>query len=425
MTTLNLENLLTEDESRYIPFPSRRSVVHSTKGIIASTQPLANEAGYKILAKGGNAADAAVAVAAALNVTGTSLMHVTEKNRLAQVSDPGCATELGIGGDMFLLYYEAKTKKIHGLNGSGRAPANLSIAKLRKKGFRGDRIPMSNINAVTVPGAAAGWLTTVENFGSGKLSMEEILTPAIELAENGFPVSELTATGWLVCEDALKSASPNGHELLKNGRAPETGEVFRNPTLAETFRTVAREGHKGFYQGRIAKEIVDLIQSLGGEMTLEDLKNHRTDTVEPITINYKGLDIWECPPNGQGIVALMALGILEALQESKRIPPISKMKHNSAEYLHVLIEALRLAFADAIWHVTDPEHSPTPEHLLSKSYLAGRAKLFNPHKQLPRIYRGEPIALSDTVYFSVTDQGGNAASFINSNFGGFGSAAVP
>jgi gamma-glutamyltranspeptidase / glutathione hydrolase len=326
---------------------------------------------------------------------------------------------------MFLLFYEAKTKKVHGLNGSGKAPANLSIAKLRKKGFTGDRIPMSNINAATVPGAAAGWLTTIENFGSEKLSMEEILAPAIELAENGFPVSELTSAAWTVCEDVLKGASPNGHELLKNGRAPRPGEIIRNPTLAETFRSVAKDGLKGFYEGRIANAIVDVIQSLGGEMTLEDLKGHKTEVVEPITINYKGLDIWECPPNGQGIVALMALGIIEQLQEIKRIPPVSELKHNSAEYLHVIIEALRLAFADAIYHVADPVHSPTPEHLLSKEYLAHRAKLINLHKQLPRIYRGEPLMHSDTVYFSVTDQWGNAASFINSNFGGFGTAVVP
>jgi len=326
---------------------------------------------------------------------------------------------------MFLLFYDAKKRKVLGLNGSGKAPGNLSIAKLRKMGITGARIPMTNINTVTVPGAAAGWISTIEHFGSGKLSMEEILAPAIELAEEGFPVSELTSTAWQVCEDLLKSASPNGNEMLRNGSAPKPGEIFRNPTLAETFRSVAKDGLKGFYEGRIAKAIVDVIQALGGEMTLEDLKTHKTDIIDPITINYKGLDIWECPPNGQGIVALMALGIIEALEESKRIPPIREMKHNSAEYLHILIEALRLAFADAIYHVADPVHSPTPEHLLSKKYLSERAKLINPHKQLPRIYRGEPIAHSDTVYFSVTDKWGNAASFINSNFGGFGTAAIP
>ena len=332
---------------------------------------------------------------------------------------------VGIGGDMFLLFYDAKTKKVSALNGSGRAPESLTIAGLRKKGIRGDRIPMTNINAVTVPGAAAGWLTTLEQFGTKKLSVEEILTPAIKLAEEGYPVSEFASLAWQVSENLIKSASPNGNEMLRNGRAPKSGEIFRNPTLAETFRTLAREGQKGFYEGRIAQAIVDVIQSLGGEMTLEDLKSHKTDLVEPITINYQGLDIWECPPNGQGIVALMALGIIDELQQSKRIPPISELRHNSPEYLHVIIESLRLAFSDAMYHVADPLHSPPPKHLLSKSYLAERAKLFNPHKQIPRVHRGEPIASSDTVYFSVTDQWGNAASFINSNFGGFGTAAIP
>jgi gamma-glutamyltranspeptidase / glutathione hydrolase len=327
---------------------------------------------------------------------------------------------------MFLLYYDAATKKVSGLNGSGRAPASLSIAGLRKKGFRGANIPTDNINAVTVPGAAAGWLTTIEKFGSGNLSVEEILSPAITLAEDGFPVSELTSYSWQVSEDYIKSASPNAHELLRHGHAPKTGEIFRNPTLAVTFRTLAREGWKGFYEGRIGQAIVDLIGELGGEMTMEDLKIHKTDIVEPITIHYHGLDIWECPPNGQGLVALMALGIIDQLERTKKIPPLSDLGHNSAAYLHVIIEALRLAFADGTYHIADPLTSPTPTHLLTPEYLATRAKLFNPHKQIPRVHRGEPFSSSDTVYFSVTDKWGNAASFINSNFAtGFGTAAVP
>lgn len=284
---------------------------------------------------------------------------------------------------------------------------------------------MDNINSVTVPGAASGWIDTVKNFGSGNLSMEQILEPAIKLAEEGFPVGELTSLMWQASQGVLKTASPNGHELLRNGKAPLTGEILRNPTLAETFRTLAREGEKGFYEGRIGREIVNLVQSLGGEMTMEDLKSHKTDLVEPITINYQGLDIWECPPNGQGIVALMALGIIQSLQETKRIPAIHQMKHNSAEYLHIIIEALRLAFSDALHHIGDISSSTSSEHLLSPAYLASRAKLINPTKQLPKVHRGEPLMHSDTVYFSVTDKWGNAASFINSNFGGFGTGAVP
>jgi gamma-glutamyltranspeptidase / glutathione hydrolase len=324
-----------------------------------------------------------------------------------------------------MLFYDAKSKKVSALNGSGRSPASLSIAALRKKGIRGNFIPMSNVNAVTVPGAAAGWLTTIEKFGTGKLSVAEILEPAITLAEEGYPVSEITALAWESWEDEIKQASPNGHEMLRNDHAPKSGEIFRNPTLAETFRTVAKEGRKGFYEGRIAQEIVTVIQSLGGEMTLEDLKAHESDLVEPISLHYKGLDVWECPPNGQGIVALMALGIIDQLQKSKKIPPLNELRHNSAEYLHVIIEALRLAFADGLYYVADPAVSPYPTQLLSESYLAERAKLFNLHKQIPRVHRGEPIASSDTVYFSVTDQWGNAASFINSNYGGFGTAIIP
>jgi gamma-glutamyltranspeptidase / glutathione hydrolase len=326
---------------------------------------------------------------------------------------------------MFLLYYDAQKKKVFGLNGSGRAPASLTIANLRKQGITGTNIPMSNVNSVTVPGAADGWITTIKHFGSGILSTSEILEPAIKLAEEGFPVSELTAQAWGESEQEIKTASPNGGEMLRNGRAPKTGEIFRNPTLAETFRTLGRAGPKGFYEGRIAEAIVDVIQSLGGEITLEDLRGHKTEVVEPITVRYAGLDVWECPPNGQGIVALMALGIIQELQEMGKIPPLSKLGHNSAEYLHIIIESLRMAFADAVYHVTDPDHYSQPEHLLSKAYLQSRAKLFNLHKQVPRIYKGEPVASSDTVYFSVTDQWGNAASFINSNFRGFGTAIIP
>jgi gamma-glutamyltranspeptidase / glutathione hydrolase len=331
---------------------------------------------------------------------------------------------VGIGGDMFLLFYDAQKKKVFALNGSGRAPASLTIANLRKKGVEGRTIPMTSVHAATVPGAAEGWIATINQFGLGKLTPADILEPAIKLAEEGFPVSELTALSWGHAERLLRS-TPNGSEMLRDGHAPKVGEIFRNPNLAETFRTLARDGPKGFYGGRIGQAIVDVCQSLGGEMTLEDLKGHKTETVNPITVEYDGLDIWECPPNGHGIVALIALGIIRELQELKKIPPLPELGHNSAAYLHVVIEALRLAFADAVYHVADPAHYAQPCHLLSKEYLRSRAKLFDMHKQVPRIYKGEPVASSDTVYFSVTDQWGNAASFINSNFAGFGTGIVP
>ncbi|CAJ0878795.1 12948_t:CDS:10, partial [Entrophospora sp. SA101] len=383
------------------------SVVYGINGMVASSQPLASQVGLEILRKGGNAADAAVATAAALNVTEPS--------------------STGIGGDCFCLFYDAKTKKVHGLNGSGRSPKKLTLQYIRDVvGIGDDRMPHSNINSATVPGAAAGWIDTVDWFGSGKLKMIEILKPAIDLAENGYLVSEISAWQWKNGEDSLLKASPNAHELLIDGRAPVTGEIIYLPTLARTFRDLAEKGKDGFYKGRVAQAIVDLMESKGGLMSLEDLESHTTTRVEPISINYKGVTVWECPPNGQGITALIALGILESLQESGKIPEIQKLEHNSAEYLHALIESLRLAFADSTYYVTDPDvHNVPVKELLSKEYLSSRAKLFDPTKASVDVQKGSPINSSDTVYFSVVDKEGNACSFINSNYLGFGTAAIP
>ncbi|KAI5307165.1 hypothetical protein KEM56_003581, partial [Ascosphaera pollenicola] len=269
--------------------------------------------------------DAAVAVAAALNMT-----------------EP-CST--GIGGDMFCLFYDAKTKQVHALNGSGRSPKNISLEQIRSDlGLGPDDttsgIPMSSAHAVTVPGAAAGWVDTVAKFGSGILSLEQILQPAIELGEEGFPVSELTADAWARSEYLIRRASPNFKEMLKKDpqardgvRAPKAGELMFNPTLAQTFRTVGREGKKGFYQGRIAQEIVKVVQAGGGKISLDDLKHHSEEgsqEVDPISLQFdpnlfggkrfpKGpLELWEHPPNGQGIVALIALGVLQELAREGR-----------------------------------------------------------------------------------------------------------
>ncbi|KAL2441538.1 Glutathione hydrolase-like YwrD proenzyme [Exophiala dermatitidis] len=428
----------------FIQFPSRRSVVHSTKGMVACTQPLAAEAGQRILKMGGNAADAAVAVAAALNMTEPS--------------------STGIGGDMFCLYFDAKTKKVHALNGSGRSPKNTTVEQIRGElGLSGSargKIPTHSALAVTVPGAAAGWVDTVEKFGSGKLSLEQILTPAIELGEEGFPVSELSAKFWQSGEEDLKRASPNFREMLKRDpkasqfvRAPRAGEILRNPSLAKTFRTLAAEGKKGFYTGRIAQAIVDVLQSAGGHMELSDLEDHMNrgpHETEPISLKFRGqnisntaqdrvtngsseghfVELWEHPPNGQGIVALMALGILEELERTRKIPTFAQEDHNSAPYLHAVIEALRIAFADASWWVTDPDHSPVKAaELISRPYLAERAKLFDKDKAQNHA-RGQPGPSpaqnhSDTVYFAVTDKDGNGMSFINSNYEGFGSCIIP
>ncbi|KAE8136724.1 nucleophile aminohydrolase [Aspergillus pseudotamarii] len=421
---LNSKAIYSRLNPDFVPFTSRRSTVHSTNGIVTCTQPLAAAAGQRVLQQGGNAA-----VPAALNITEPS--------------------STGIGGDMFCLFYDAKTKKVHSLNGSGRYPANATLEKIRTDLNVGPNdagtIPMKSVHAVTTPGAAAGWVDTIEKFGSGKLSLEQILLPAIELGENGFPVSELSSF----------FASPNAHEMLKPDqkakdgvRAPLPGEILKNPTLAQTFRSLAVNGKKGFYEGRVAEELVRVVQDLGGYLTLDDLKYHAetgTQETEAISLKFsgqsiaekqtvgtdgednQGVEIWEHPPNGQGIVALMALGILEELEKMGKIPKFTEAQHNSAEYLHAVIESLRIAFADASWWVTDPdvEKVPTSE-LISPAYLAERAKLFNPDKATDILDHGSPAHNHcDTVYFAVTDKEGNGISFINSNYAGFGSGIIP
>ncbi|KAH8997583.1 gamma-glutamyltranspeptidase [Lactarius akahatsu] len=370
-------------------FPSRRSIVYGTKGVVSSSQPLATEAGLEILRKGGNAAKSCYAP------------------------------------DAFCLFYDATTRSVKALNGSGRAPGKLSIEYLRSRGITGD-IPPTDLNAVTVPGAAAAWVDTVEVFGSGKLSVAEVLEPATRLAEEGVPVSEIHSYSWQRSEDLIKNASPNGHEMLLDGKAPLPGQIMKFPNLAKTFRALAEHGKVGFYKGRIAEAIVEVVKSKGGVMELEDLEKHTGTFVEPIKYTYGGeVTVYECPPNGQGITALIALGILESIQEQGLVGDLLKMDHNSAEYLHTLVEALRLtlyfAIVDSQYYVTDPDVQHVPvEELLSRDYLASRAALFNPKKADPRVIHGNPVQSSDTVYFSVTDQWGNACSFIQSNY-----SAVP
>ncbi|KAK0635745.1 gamma-glutamyltranspeptidase [Bombardia bombarda] len=420
-------------------WPSRRSVVHSTKGMVACTQPLAAKCGIDILNAGGNAADAAVAVAAGLNMT-----------------EP-CST--GIGGDMFCLYYDAQTKKVSALNGSGRSGAKCTLETIRKSlgipdGAPG-KIPMSSVHAVTVPGAAAGWVDTVSRFGSGKLSLEQILAPAIDLGERGFPVSELTAYFWQRSEKAIRAASPNFAEMLKPDpaaahgdgvRAPHAGDIIKLPHLARTFRALAAGGKQGFYTGRVADELVKVVADLGGHLTLDDLQHHLdtgSEPVEPISLKFSGqglgesagagVELWEHPPNGQGIVALMALGIIQELEKAGQIPGFSAADHNTAPYLHAIVEALRISFADASWFVTDPNVVRVPAaELIAPAYLAARAAaLFSPTKANGDILpHGDPFASpalssSDTVYFCCADADGNAISFINSNYGGFGTAIIP
>jgi gamma-glutamyltranspeptidase/glutathione hydrolase len=379
-----------------LTFNSRRSQVYGRNGIVASSQPLATAAGLEILAKGGNAADAAVAAGAALNVTEPS--------------------STGIGGDMFALYYSTESGQITALNGSGRAPAALSLARLYKEGFSSG-LPPFHAHAITVPGACAGWFDLIERHGS--LPMSEILAPAIRLAQEGFPVPPITAHSWeLGAQRQLKSGR-NGHELTISGRAPRSGEIFRNPNLARTFDMIVREGRDAFYQGEIAEAIVRVIREAGGCMSMDDLFSHTSTWETPISVDYRGLRVYECPPNGQGITALLALNILEGFDLSSLAPL-------STECLHLMIESLRLAFADSRWYVSDPKFSMVPvEQMLSKEYAVERRKLIDLRHATIDPKHGTPVSSSGTVYLSVVDKYGNACSFINSNYWGFGTGIVP
>eukprot|EP00105_Crassostrea_gigas_P040115 XP_019924263.1 PREDICTED: uncharacterized protein LOC105331781 [Crassostrea gigas] len=355
-----------------------------------------------ILKAGGNAADAAVAMAATLNVT-----------------EP-CST--GIGGDAFCLFYDAKRRKVECVNGSGRAPSKLTLDLLHQQGYSTYKPypDQTHGHSVTVPGAPAAWVDTVERFGSGKLSMLEVLRPAIELAETGFPVQQIAASFWNKGSHLL--SDPNnyyGKDMLLNGRAPRHGEVVRLPLLANTFKELGTHGKPGFYSGRVAKAIAEVVQQHGGVMTTEDLASHVTTFEDPISADYKGYRVWEVPPNGQGITTLMALNILEGMD-------LKGMGHNSAEYLHSLSESFKLSFADTTWFCADMSQIEVPvSELLSKDYAAKRRSQIKPDSVLSDVQHGGISVGSDTVYFTTADCDGNACSFINSNFMGFGTGFVP
>ena len=379
-----------------LSFNSRRSPVLGRRGMVATSQPLAVAAGLELLARGGNAADAAVATAAALNVT-----------------EP---TSTGIGGDCFALYYDAATRQVTALNGSGRSPAALTLDRVRRAGID-EQLPPFHPFTITVPGACAGWADLVERHG--QLSLGQALAPAIRLARDGFPVSPLTAYSWARGVEKQLRHAPGGKELTVDGRAPRPGELFSNPGLARTFQRVADDGPAGFYQGPIAEAIAATVQQAGGVLTAGDLATHRSLWQQPIHTTFGGLRVWECPPNGQGLAALLALNILEGFDLAATEPL-------SAQRLHLGIEAMRLAFADARWHIADPNQAPAPlDVLLSKEYAADRRRLIDPQRATMDHRRGSPPAHSDTVYLTVVDATGNACSFINSNYMGFGTGIVP
>ncbi|CAK6978591.1 glutathione hydrolase-like YwrD proenzyme isoform X2 [Scomber scombrus] len=381
-------------------FSSRRSPVVCLHGCVASSQPLASHIGLDTLKRGGNAADAAVAIAAALAVT-----------------EP-CST--GPGGDAFCLFYNGNTGEIRGINGSGRLPRAETLDFLEGRGYSAEAPPSpSDALNVTVPGAPACWCDTIELFGSHKLSLQEVLSGAAELAEVGFPVAEVTAHHWAHWVGALRDAGKElGRDLLIDGHPPKCGQVFRNPALAQTLKDLGGRGKPAFYQGRVAQAIVEIINQHGGVMTLDDLSSHESEVITPISTEYKGVRLWEPPPNSQGLAALLLLNILENF-------PLKALGHNSSDYIHVLVEAVRLALTDALRYLSDPDHVTIPlQTLLDKSYSHQRAQ----HISMERAMEGvEPGLMtgSDTVYFCVIDSQGNACSFVNSTFMGFGSGLVP
>ncbi len=376
-------------------FSSRRSEVFSTGGMVSSSQPLATSAGVETLRKGGNAASAAISVAAALNVT-----------------EP---TSTGIGGDVFVLYFDNASQKVFSLNGSGRAPANLSLEKLETEGIK--ELPPFHPYTITVPGACDAWFTLNDRFGN--LAMHEVLSPAINLASKGFPVAPITSYFWQSAAKRQLKSAQNGHQLLINGYGPEPGQIFRNPGLAKTFSLIATSGKEVFYQGEIGEAIAKVIHEVGGCLDLDDLKAHHSDWVDPISVDFNDVKIWECPPNGQGLAALIALNLFSAGKEKFDLT-------KNTQKLHNMIESMKLAFSDAWAFISDPEFFKTPiEWLLSDNYAKERSKLIDPNKANQSIQHGTPPATSDTVYFCVVDKEGNACSFINSNYMGFGTGIVP
>jgi gamma-glutamyltranspeptidase/glutathione hydrolase len=358
--------------------------VRATRAMVASSPPMASEAGVAVLREGGTAADACVAMDAVL--------HVTEP------------TSTGLGGDAFALHYEGATGRVTSLNGSGRAPAALTADALRAAP------PPSHGLWVTVPGCASGWAELARRHGTMPLS--RLLAPAIGLAEKGFAVGEVTAAIWERGVTQLQS-----DELTIKGRAPAAGETFRNPGLARVLEAIAEGGASAFYEGAIASAIANAVQKAGGVMTTADLAAHEPTWDEPISATYRGARLWECPPNGQGLVALLALGVLEGFELGDPDDP---------RRWHLEIEALRLAFADARWWVSDPATDPAPLHeLLSKEYASRRRALVNEERSTLDPERGSPTRRTGTVYHCAVDERGNACSMVSSHFIGFGTGVVP
>jgi len=370
-----------------------RSTVVCQNGIVCASQPLASIAGIDILKAGGNAVDAAICANAVLSV----------------VEPMSC----GPGGDLFAIVWIEKDEKLYGLNASGRSPYDWSLADTRKLGLK--KIPGFGPLSWSVPGCVNGWESLRSKFGT--LKMNQLLDSAIQYASDGFPVSPIIANNW-------RSANNKNYPTLcqtyaPNGVTPKFGDIFKNPGISDFFRIIARDGAEAFYQGEIAERIVKFSQANGGRFSMRDFRDHSADWIEPVTSCYRGYDVWELPPNGQGIAALQILNILENFD-------IQSLEANSAEQLHLFLEAKKLVFEDRAVYYADMDFANVPvEKLISKEYSQKRAKLINPKQASNRVVAGKFSGQSDTVYLTAADKDGNMISLIQSIYYGFGSKMVP
>lgn len=373
-------------------FASRSEVI-AQNGMAATSQPLATQVALDVLKSGGNAIDAAIAANAMLGLV-----------------EP---TGSGIGGDLFAIIWDAESKKLYGLNASGRSPKGLTRAYFADQGL--DRIPAFGALPVSVPGAVDGWFMLSERFGTK--SMQELLAPSIDYARNGFPVSELIAYYFEMNQKRIGHYPGFTETFTINGKTPKKGQIFKNPNLAATYEKIATGGRDSFYKGDIARTIGGFIQSQKGLLSYQDMASHTSEWVEPVSSNYRGYDVWELPPNGQGIAALQILNILELYD-------LESMGRDSAEFVHTFVEAKKLAFEDRAKFYADPDFNQIPvDWLISKEYAAERQKLIDPNAAAKRIDAGKHEG--DTIYLTVADKQGNMVSLIQSNYRGMGSGMIP
>lgn len=393
ITAFSTLPLLSQDRITGKTFATRSEVI-AQHGMAATSQPLATQVALDILKQGGNAIDAAIAANAVLGLV-----------------EP---TGNGIGGDLFAIVWDAKTKQLYGLNASGRSPGSLTLDYFKENGYTS--IPAHGPLPVSVPGCVDGWFELHRKFGS--MEMSKILQPAITYANEGFPVSELVA--WYM-DRSVPTLSPFpgfSATYMPNGHTPRKGEIFKNPGLANTLSLIAKDGRDAFYEGEIAHTITQYMKENGGFLSYEDLKNHRSEWVQPASTNYRGYDVWELPPNGQGIAALQMLNILEGYD-------IAALGFDNPEYWHLLVEAKKLAFEDRAKFYADPAFNEIPvDWLVSKAYADERRALIDQHKAA-RSYEPGQLKDGDTIYLTVADEEGNMVSLIQSNYRGMGSGMTP